>query len=171
VAPAPRAFALRPPPRPGSRPQGRDMSEARAGKVASRDGYGVPLRTEQNPPSLLESSAARGSRMGVRFCLSIAGLAAAGILTATAATRLPPQDTAAQAPSINVTQALSINVNRVAKADRQPSSGGNTIVVKTIRIIPADGPTTALRELPACEASISPLADRLAARHMRRCDT
>jgi hypothetical protein len=102
--------------------------------------------------------------MGVRLCLSVAGLAAAGILTAAAATRVPPQDPAPQAPFINV--------NRAAKADRQPSSGGYTIVVKAIRIYPAaDMSATPLRELPGCEASISPLADRSAGRHARHCDT
>jgi hypothetical protein len=94
------------------------------------------------------------------LCLGVAWLAAAGILTATAATRLPPPDTAAQAPSINV--------NRAAKTDRQLSSGGSTIVVKAVRISrPPDASTTPLRELPACEASISPLADRSAGRHLR----
>jgi hypothetical protein len=101
--------------------------------------------------------------MGVRLCLSVAGLAAAGILTATAATRLPP-NAAPQPPSIEV--------NRVAKADRQVSSGGHSIIVKTVRIAPPPRESTApVRELPACEATISPLADRAAGRHLRLCDT
>jgi hypothetical protein len=102
--------------------------------------------------------------MGVRLGLGVAGLAAAGILTATAATRVPPQDPAAQV--------LSANVNRAGKADRRPSSGGHTIIVKTVRISPSPREATRpLRELPACEASISPLADRSAGHHLRVCDT
>jgi hypothetical protein len=102
--------------------------------------------------------------MGMRLCLGVASLAAAGILTATAAARHLPQDRAPQAPSINV--------NRALKADRQLSSGGHTIMVRTLRISPAARePREALRELPGCEAAVSALADRAAGRQMRRCDT
>ena len=109
--------------------------------------------------------------MGVGVFLSVAGLAVAGILTATAATHIPPRDPAAQAPSI-AAQAPSINVNRVAKADRQVASSGNTILVKTVRISrPSETAAMPLRELPGCEASVSSLADRAAGRVARHCDT
>jgi hypothetical protein len=45
-------------------------------------------------------------------------------------------------------------------------------MVKTLRIVPASQEATAaLGNLPGCEASVSPLADRAAGRQMRRCDT
>jgi hypothetical protein len=101
--------------------------------------------------------------MGLRLRASIAGLAAAGILTATAATRLPAQDTA---------QLPSVEVNRTTKSDRMRVSGGSTIIVKTARIRPASETSAAMTGIVSgCETSVSPLADRSAGRHLRHCDT
>jgi hypothetical protein len=88
----------------------------------------------------------------------------AGILTAAAATNgAPPR----RDPG---TPAASAEVNRVGKTDRLPGPKAGTIMVRTISISPAPRQEAA-RELTACEAVVSPLADRAASRRARQCAT
>jgi hypothetical protein len=97
--------------------------------------------------------------MGPRLFLTLSGLAAVGIFTATAAARAPTQDIRP-----------IVDVNRTAKADRQAVTGGTTVLVKSVSILPGMA-AIKFPELLGCEPAVSPLADRLASRQFRHCDT
>ena len=97
------------------------------------------------------------------FSVCTAGVVA-GILTAAAATNGTParRDSGAQA--------AGVEVNRVGKTDRLAGPKAGTVLVRTISISPAQH-REAARELTACEAVVSPLADREASRRARQCAT
>jgi hypothetical protein len=69
-------------------------------------------------------------------------------------------------------QAVGVEVNRASKADREHASHSDTVLVKTIRIVPGKGIQLEESTLPvACDALVSALADRVASRQSRECAT